>query len=66
MCVCVPVVQYLWYLSSGLVGPVAAQATGSEGKGHAIGTLNRGHPSIPIGCSAAIVTQADSIFHTLL
>lgn len=61
-----PVVQNLWDLSSGLVGPIAAQATGAEGKGHTIRALHCGHASVPISCPAAIVSQSDSILYPFL
>lgn len=61
-----PVVENLWDLSSGLVGPIATQAACAEGEGHTIRALHSGHTSIPIGCPAAVVTQSDSILHPLL
>lgn len=61
-----PVIENLGDLASGLVGAVAAQAAGAEGEVNSIRALYGGHASIPIGCAAAIVPQADSIFHILL
>lgn len=61
-----PVVENLWDLSSRLVGPIATQAAGAEGEGHTIGALHRGHTSIPISSSTAIVSQSDGILHPLL
>lgn len=61
-----PIVEYLWNLSSGLVRAVTTQAAGAERKRHTIRALNRGHSSISIGCAAPIVPQAYSIFNILL
>lgn len=61
-----PVIENLRNLASGLVGAVAAQAAGAEGEGNSIRALYGGYASVPIGCAAAIVPQADSIFHILL
>ncbi len=63
---CLPVVENLWDLSSGLVGAIATQAAGAEGEGHTIRALHCGHTSIPISCPAAVVSQSDSILHPLL
>ena len=61
-----PVVEDLWDLSSGLVGPVATQAAGAEGEGHPIRTLHCGHTSIPISCPASVVSQSHSVLYALL
>lgn len=61
-----PVVENLRDLPSGLVGPIAAQAAGAKGEGHAIRALHCGHTSIAIGCAAAIVPQSNGIFHPFL
>lgn len=51
-----PVVEYLWNLSSSLIGPIAAQTTCAEGERYTIRALNGCHASIPISCSTAIVS----------
>lgn len=51
-----PVVEYLWDLSSSLIGPIAAQATCAEGERYTIRALNGCHSSIPISRSTAIVS----------
>ena len=61
-----PIVKYLWNLSSGLVCAITTQAARAECKGHAIRALNCGHSSVSIGRSAAIVPQAHSIFNIFL
>lgn len=61
-----PVIKNLRDLASGLVGAIAAQAAGAEGKGNSIRALHGSHASVPIGCAAAIVTQTDSVFHIFL
>lgn len=66
LALCLPVVENLWDLSSGLVGPIATQAAGAEGEGHTIRALHCGHTSIPISCAAAVVSQSDSILYSLL
>lgn len=51
-----PVVENLWNLPSCLVSPIAAQAAGAEGEGHTVGALHCGHTSVPISCTATIVS----------
>ena len=51
-----PVVKYLWNLSSSLIGPIAAQTTCAEGEWYTIRALNGCHSTIPVSCSAAIVS----------
>lgn len=55
LALCIPVIENLWDLSSGLVGPIATQAAGAEGEGHTIGALHCGHPSVPISRPATVV-----------
>lgn len=63
---CLPVVEDLWDLPSGLVGAIATQAAGTEGEGDTIGALHRGHASITVSRPAAVVPQSDSVLHPLL
>lgn len=51
-----PVVEDLRDLSSCLVSAITAQTAGAEGESNSIRTLHCGHPTITIGCAAAIVS----------
>lgn len=61
-----PVVENLRDLPSGLVGPIAAQAAGAEGEGHAVGALHCGHTAIAVSRAAAVVPQPNGVLHPLL
>lgn len=61
-----PIVEYLWNLSPGLICAITTQAACAECKCHTIRALNSGHASISIGCTASVVSQAHGIFNIFL
>lgn len=66
LALCLPVVENLWNLSSGLISPIATQAASAEREGNTIRALHCGNASITISCPAPIVSQSDSILHSFL